>query len=283
MSIKCQMCIIGASISDINRIQMIHPDKIDILFLFFKTNGFTLTINYIDPHHEHSKHEFLYKHHYNKSRHDIRIYEQLFATYIINNPIKNDYLIVMDFTGCNTPSEIIIKYHIKKPNSKLSNSSHILLLPMGCGCGNFDYTTFLYPLIKYQEFTGLWLDEFSLIRDCIEITSRITDQQDIYLEALSGVEEYSNTSIYFLNPYIEIISSSWEMGFTENIIRDYYYKINNHYSVHPSQENERSLHMRYIKKTYKSLQTQILLEFLFYRGYNNIDKSKLGTYQMYTI
>jgi hypothetical protein len=258
---ECQMCVIGASIYDPMRIQMIPPDHIDPLFMLFEKNGFRLRIDYIDPSHRNNVHELHFKKAYFDSIQEINIHEVHFETFMEIDPIQTDFLIVMDFTGTYTPQEIENQFQIqlKYSHTSIPYNLRTILLPMGCACKTFNYLEFLHPLLSYQEFHGLHINEFSLIQSCREIITRVNEQKDICTEALIGKDGYDKKELDSLKPYFEMLIAELDIHFDHKIILDFMNRLTTYYTDHPEHAESFEFHRNYISKTHTAIQTQIVL------------------------
>ena len=160
------------------RVQLLQPEHIDSLFMLFEKKGFRLRIDYIDPAHQNNYHEIDFVQAYHNSIQEINIHPKSFKQFIEISPIETEYLIVIDFTGTYTPQEIERDHNIKqstifKDTEPIPYNLRTIFLPLGCSCVGFNYTHLLEPLIEQYEFKGLHIDEFSLLKSCREMITRV--------------------------------------------------------------------------------------------------------------
>ena len=265
--VNCRLCIVGGSINDVTRIQLINPEEVDLLYLLFSNRGFNLSVDCIDPGHSNNIHERVYSEEYKKKK--VKLHSKLFNDYLVENPILEEFLIVVDFTGLYTPHEIETNYNIKKSiekvHSKLAYNSRVLLLPMGCACESFNYSEFLNPLIEYQCFVNLNVSEGSLFTICNTLISRVDSEVALYEETL-GIDPY-NIKIDVLKPYLEMIISGCEISLDYKEVLSYFNKIKTSYS----EDNTNSirifnLHKQYIDRIISAIKTEINLLFSILQG-----------------
>ena len=123
----------------------------------------------------------------------------------------------------------------------------------------FNYAHFLEPLLSYQEFKGLYIDEFSLIKSCNEMITRVNEQKDICMEALNGKNGYDTDELHSLQPYLDMLIAEWDISFDHKTCLEFLNGITTYYTNHPEHVELFELHRNYISKTHTAIQTQIVL------------------------